>query len=185
MNVEEAQREVRTTYMGGMVGQLVSGTLWLISAAVSTWASPRSGILVLCLGGALIFPVTQLVLRVMGRPTSLPSGNPLRHLAMQIAFTVPLGIPLVLGATLYRLNWFYPAFMILVGAHYLPFVFLYGLRLYAVLCAFMVGGGILLGLYMPGCFRTGGWLTGGLLVLFAIALRWEAMSKDRGTRTVT
>lgn len=176
MNVEEAQREVRTIYMGGMIGQLVSGTLWLISAAASTWASPRAGILVLCLGGALIFPVTQLVLRAMGKPTSLPAGNPLRHLAMQIAFTVPLGIPIVLGATLYRLDWFYPAAMILVGAHYLPFVFLYGMRLFAVLCGLMVGGGILIGLYMHGPFALGGWLTGALLVVFAIALRREATS---------
>lgn len=37
-------------------------------------------------------------------------------LAVQIAFTVPFSLPLVAAATLYRLNWFYPAFMIGVGA---------------------------------------------------------------------
>jgi len=28
-----------------------------------------------------------------------------------------------------------------LGAHYLPFVFLYGMRIFAVLAAFLVGGG--------------------------------------------
>jgi hypothetical protein len=43
---------------------------------------------------------------------------------MQAAFVLPLSMPLLLPVGLYRLNWFYPALMILVGAHYLPFVFL-------------------------------------------------------------
>jgi hypothetical protein len=87
---------------------------------------------------------------------------------MQIAFTIPLGLPLVGAATLHRLNWFYPASMVVVGAHYLPFVFLYGMRHFAVLCGLMVGGGIMLGLYLHDTFSLGGWLTGATLVLFGI-----------------
>ena len=168
MTVEEAQREVRTVFMGGLVGQLVSGVLWLLSAAIGTLVSPGPGIAVLCLGGVLIFPVTQLVLRAMGRPAMPRADNPLNHLAMQIAFTIPLGLPLVGAATLHRLNWFYPASMVVVGAHYLPFVFLYGMRHFAVLCGLMVAGGVLLGLYVQGTFSLGGWLTGATLVLFGI-----------------
>jgi len=52
---------------------------------------------------------------------------------MQIAFVLPLSMPLLLPVSLYRLNWFFPAMMILLGAHYLPFVFLYGMRMFAVL----------------------------------------------------
>ena len=122
----------------------------------------------LCIGGALIFPVTQLVLRAMGRPASLSANNPLRYLAMQIAFTIPLTLPLVGAATLHRLNWFYPAMMIVVGAHYLPFVFLYGMMHFAVLCALMVGGGLMLGLYVRDCFTIGGWLTGATFVVFGL-----------------
>jgi len=47
-------------------------------------------------------------------------------LAMQVAFVLPLSLPLVFAATAYRQNWFYPAFMIALGSHYLPFIFLYG-----------------------------------------------------------
>src|SRR5436190_5318337 len=128
MNVTEAQREVRTVYVGGFYGQLVSGAIWLVSAGLTTWVSPRAGILALVFGGMFIFPITQLLLRASGRPASLSSGNPFRELAMEIAFLVPLLLPLVGAATLHRAAWFYPAMMIVVGAHYLPFSFLYGMR---------------------------------------------------------
>ena len=50
--------------------------LWLLSTAIGKWGSPGRGIAVLCVGGALIFPVTQLVLRAMGRPAREPPGPP-------------------------------------------------------------------------------------------------------------
>ncbi|HEX2455050.1 MAG TPA: hypothetical protein VHI99_15215 [Vicinamibacterales bacterium] len=64
------------------------------------------------------------------------------QLSMQVAFTIPANLFVVAGATLYRLNWFYPACMIVLGAHYLPFVFLYGLWQFWVLGALLVGGGV-------------------------------------------
>lgn len=75
MNVSDAQREVRSVYLGGSVGQWVSGVIWLLSAGLWTWGSPRAGILALVLGGAFIFPLTQLALRASGRPASLSAGT--------------------------------------------------------------------------------------------------------------
>ena len=75
---------------------------------------------VLVLLGIFIFPMTQLLLRLMRRPASLPKGHPMNALAMQVAFVLPLSLPLVFAAAAYRQNWFYPAFMIALGAHYLP-----------------------------------------------------------------
>ena len=161
MQVADAQREMRAVYLGGFAGQLVSGTLWLSSAAVATWGTPRRAMALLVVGGFFIYPLTVLVLRELGQRAALSAENPLRGPAMQVAFTVPLGLPLVLAAALHRVEWFYPAFMILVGAHYLPFVFLYGMRMFAVLCGLLVGGGVLLGLYAPHAFALGGWLAGG------------------------
>jgi hypothetical protein len=166
MEVKEAQREVRSVFLGGSVGQMVSAALWLGSAALSTWASTRAGILFIVLGGVLIFPTTQLVLWLIQRRASLSAANPLGALAMQIAFTVPLTLPLAGAAALHRLSWFYPACMIIVGAHYLPFVFLYGMWQFGVLAGLMVAGGLLLGLYVPGPFALGGWITGALLLAF-------------------
>jgi hypothetical protein len=61
---------------------------------------------------------------------------------MQVAFVLPCSMPLLLPVSRFDLNLFYPALMILLGAHYLPFVFLYGMRIFGVLAAFLLGGGI-------------------------------------------
>lgn len=168
MDVAGAQRDVRHTFRGGFAGQLVSGMLWSASAAVGTWGTPRAAIALLVVGGFFIFPLTRLVLRGMGGPSSLRPGNPLNALGMQVAFVLPLTLPLVAAAALHRLNWFYPAFMIALGAHYLPFVFLYGMRLFWALAAVLVGGGVLLGLYVQDTFALGAWLTGAVLLCFAV-----------------
>jgi hypothetical protein len=52
MQITEAQREVRTVFIGGFVGQAVSSGLWLASAAAATWGPLRRGIVILALGGA-------------------------------------------------------------------------------------------------------------------------------------
>jgi len=168
MNIREAQREMRHVFLGGFAGQLVSGILWLASAALSTWAAPKYGMLGLFLGGMFIFPLTQLTLRLMGRSAKLSPENPLNQLAMQIAFTVPINFILVGAATLAHLEWFYPAAMIVVGAHYLPFCFLYGMWQFAVLGGLMIGGGVLFGQYLPVGFSTGGWVTGVLLLVASV-----------------
>ena len=116
MLVRDAQQEVRSVFLRGSIGQLVSGCLWLISAAIGTWGTTRRAILVLAVGGAFIFPVMQPLLRTMGRRASLDARNPLAGLAMQVAFTVPLSLPLIGAATLHNVNWFYPAFMLVVGS---------------------------------------------------------------------
>jgi hypothetical protein len=161
MLITDAQRDVRRVYVGGFFGQLVSGVLWLAAAAAGTWISPAAGIVTLLAGGVLIFPLTTLALLIAGGPTALPAGHPMAGLAMQIAFTVPLGLLVAVAAAGFRLDWFFPASMVIVGAHYLPFVFLYGMRMFAVLAGLMVFAGITLALWMPG--PSVGWVADRLL----------------------
>lgn len=170
MQIDQAQRDVRVVYVGGFIGQLVSGVLWLTAAAVGTFSSATAAVAILLLGGILIFPVTMLCLRLTGRPASLPAGHPMAGLATQIAFTVPLGLLVALAVTGYRLEWFFPAAMVIVGAHYLPFVFLYGMRHYAALAAILAFGGVGLALWGPQSFSLGAWITGLVLVGFAFLL---------------
>ncbi len=91
VSIRDAQRDVRGVYEGGFYGQLVSGVVWLAAASVATWVSPSAAVLTLFFGGVLIFPLTTLALRLSGRAASLPAGHPMAGLAMQIAFTVPIG----------------------------------------------------------------------------------------------
>jgi hypothetical protein len=47
MEIVEAQRDVRTTFMGGFAGQLVTSGVWFLSAASFTWFSFRTAVMVL------------------------------------------------------------------------------------------------------------------------------------------
>ena len=75
---------------------------------------------------------------------------------------------LVGAATLHHLGWFYPALLIVVGAHYLPFVFLYGMWTFALLAGLMITGGVWIGMTMPGALSLGGWYGAVLLLVFAV-----------------
>lgn len=171
MQIVEAQREVRTRFVGGFYGQLVSGFLWLLSASLATWSSPRAAIATLVLGGFFIFPLTELLLRLGGEKRSLSAANSLTSLGMQVAFVLPLSMPLLVPVSLYRLNLFYPAMTILLGAHYCPFVFLYGMRMFAVLAALLVGGGVFIAMYLSSGFSVAAWYTGAILLVFALVGR--------------
>jgi hypothetical protein len=168
VTVAEAQRDMRIGLMGGFMGQLVSSLLWLASAAFATWGTQRSAIIVLVVAGFFIFPLTKLGLRLIGHRARVSPDNPLNGLGMQAAFVLPLSLLVVAAAALYRIEWFYPAFMIVLGAHYLPFVTLYGMPMFYVLGGILVGAGTVLALYVHMPFSAGAWLTAAVLVVFAI-----------------
>ena len=168
MLVADAQHEVRRVYLGGLVGNTVSAVLWLASATLAVSVSRRAAIILLVAGGFFIYPVLSLILRILGRPASLSAGNPFRYLAMQVAFVLPLSMPLVAPVVAFRPTWFYPAMMILLGAHYLPFATLYGMRSFLALGALLIASGLTIALYLPRNFSGGGWVAGFILLIFAV-----------------
>jgi hypothetical protein len=167
MEIARAQQDVRETFLGGFAGQLVSSMVWGASAAACTWHSLRLGEYVVICAGLLIFPLSQLLLRGMGHAYALPKGHPMNALAMQVAFTLPLTLPLVIAIGALHPAWFYPALMITLGAHYLPFIFLYGMWQFGVLGGALIAGGVVLGMYVPTPVSLGAWLTTALLFAFA------------------
>jgi len=179
MNIRDAQREMRSAFLGGFAGQLVSGVIWLIAAALGTWLSPVAGMAALFFGSMAIFPLTQLGVRLLGRPGKVSPDNGLWQLGSQTAFTVPLNFLLVGAATLYRETWFFPAAMVVVGSHYLPFITLYGLKMFGILAGLLVVAGAGLALYGPPIFSLGGWLTGILLIIFAFWGRQIVLAEEQ------
>ena len=95
-------------------------------------------------------------------------------LAMQLAFALPMTLPLVLVSAAYRRTLFYPALMVVVGAHYLPFIFLYGMWQFGVLAALLIGSGLLIGMFLPTAMSVGGWLSALVLLVFAFIGRHAA-----------
>jgi hypothetical protein len=130
-------------------------------------------------GGMFIFPLTQLLLRLMGRPYGLPKGHPMNALGMQVAFLVPFSLPLIGAATLHNQNWFYPAFMVVLGAHYMPFIFQYGMWQFGILAGSLIGARITFALYLPSQFSIGGWFTALALFVFAFIGRSISLRDHR------
>ena len=167
MDIQDAQRESRSVYIGGFWGQLVSSVIWLVSAALGTWVSARAAILTVVIGGFFIFPFTQMLLRLSGRRASVSSENSFNSLGMQIAFVLPFSMLLLVPVGLYNLNWFFPALMVLLGAHYLPFATLYGMRMYLILAGILIAAGVVIAHKFSGTFSLGAWVAGLALFIFA------------------
>ena len=167
MDIQDAQREGRSVYIGGFCGQLVTSVIWLVSAALGTWVTPKASILAVVIGGFFIFPLTQLMLRLSGRRASLSKENPLFSLGWQAAFVLPFSMLLLVPVGLYHLNWFFPALMILTGAHYLPFATLYGMRMFLFLAGILMAEGLIVVYFLPPTFSIGAWIAGVTLFVFA------------------
>jgi len=140
----QAQAELRYRYRSGSVGQIYAGTVWLLSAGLWAAVGSTAGFFVLLIGGFFIYPVTTLVSRLLGNPGSVPPANPLREASITIPIVGALCIPVAGAAALYDIEWFYPAFMVVMGAHYLPFSHLYGMRMFLPLGTgmWLVGSGV-------------------------------------------
>jgi hypothetical protein len=91
-----------------------------------------------------------------------------------------LSLPVIGAASLHNINWFYPAFMVILGVHYMPFIFLYGMWEFGMLSAILIGAGVAIGRLYPNTFATGGWFTAAVLLLFAALVQIKpAVSRYR------
>lgn len=179
MEIKSAQREVRHFYVGGFWGQLVSAAIWVVAAALGTWVTPKASIVFVIVAGFFIFPFTRLMLYLSGQRASLSTENSLHWLGMQVAFVLPFSMLLLVPVGLYRLNWFFPALMVLLGAHYLPFAFLYGMRMFLFLSGILMAMGVVVALRFSGSFSLGAWIAGTALFVFALIGRAIATGEAR------
>jgi len=170
MDVSQAQADVRRIYRAGFPGPLVSAVLWAAASAVFTWGSVAGGMATLFFGGMLIFPLNTLLLKILGGPVALSKGHPSAALAMQCAFTVPLGLVIAVALGSYEPVLFFPASLIIVGAHYLVFISLYGMRVYAVLAGALILLGLSALLVIPELGGISGWLGAAVFLLFTVVL---------------
>ena len=174
MTIQEAQREFRSVFLGGAVGQFVTGIVWLLSAALSSWVGQGAGIIALFVGGAFIFPLTQLGLRLLGQKQAVSAANPFSQYFLHSVVAFGATFVLVYAAMLYRTDWFYPAFMLATGAHYMAFIMFYGMNQFGVLAGILIAAGIVLAMFVPGVFSIGAWFTGLLLISFSLVI-WRTV----------
>mgnify|MGYP006906663499 FL=1 len=137
---------------------------------------------ILFFGGMLIFPLSSLVLKAMGGPAFLPKGHPSIALAMQSAFTVPLGLLVAIALGLLDPSLFLPASLIVVGAHYLTFISLYGMRAYGVLAGVLVAVGAAALFAVPSLRPMSGWIGAAALLAATVPLFLSARSESLESR---
>lgn len=130
MSITDAQRDMRLAYYDGASGAITSATAWLIAALVATFVSSTAGIVTLLVGGMFIFPVSTLVCKVMGVSGKHAAENPLAHLAIEGTVWMLLSIVLAIAVAMYKVEWFFPAMLLVIGGRYLTFATLYGRRIY-------------------------------------------------------
>ncbi len=169
ISIAGAQKDMREAYFGGATGAVTSATAWLIAAAVATFSSPTVGVVALVLGGMLIFPASVLLCKALGRSGRHSKDNPLAPLAIEGTIWMVLSILVAAGIALYRVEWFFPAMLLIIGGRYLTFVTLYGIRIYWAFGATLAASAIpLVVLEAPAIF---GAYTGALIeYAYAIAI---------------
>ena len=133
--ISEAQADMRSGYVNGSVGIIVSGLVWLTSALVAFQFSDKKAIWTLLIGGMFIYPLSVLLAKLLGLSDAHTKGNPLANLAMEGTIFMLMCLPTAFGLSLQHSEWFFQAMLLIIGGRYLTFASIYGNKLYWILGA--------------------------------------------------
>lgn len=162
----DAQADMRAGYFCGAPGIAASAAAWLAASAVAFFASSSAAVWTLLVAGAFIHPMSVLLTKALGQVGAHQPGNPMARLALESTFWLLAGIAVAFGMSVLRLEWFFPAMLLIIGGRYLTFQTVYGLSTYWVLGAALCAAGIALALVRAPVALSA--LTGGLIeVVFA------------------
>ncbi len=121
---------MRDAYAGGGPGMFASALAWLAAGIVAVQVSPERAVLTLFAGGMLIHPVGVLLTKAIGHRGQHRHGNALGTLALETTVWLVLSMPLAYVVSLYRVDLFFPAMMLVIGGRYATFATIYGTRVY-------------------------------------------------------
>ncbi len=133
MHLREAQRDMRRAYVNGGVGIFVSGLVWVIAGAVTFYVDLFSGMAALFLGGMLIHPLSLLLARRVFYRGRARAPNPMEMLALQSTAFLIIGLAIAYLVSGTYGDWFFAIALLAVGARYLVFQTVYGMRLFLML----------------------------------------------------
>ena len=160
-------KEIRQSYLGGFSILLIEGFFWILAGILWDFFSFKIGILVIIISGTFFYPMSQLLQIILKRP-KIRTENPLNLLFTQIGLIIPFSFPLIFLLIKEDVNLFFPALTIIIGAHYLPFIYAYKLKTYWILAPLLVVGGSIFGFIVTHNIYYCAYYTGSILLLFAI-----------------
>ena len=179
MYFKDLQTDMRIAYLGGGTGIIVSGIIWFISGLSGLYLTNEISILILFIGGVLIYPLGLLSAKFLNRKFLNRIGkhqinNPLNTLATET--TVILFVGFFISYSIFQLQnlWFYPVMLMTIGVRYLVFQSIYGMKLYWILGLFLIISGVFC-LISNQPFHFGG-ITGGLIeLIFGVFVTFKEM----------
>lgn len=172
-----AQADMRRGYLSGAGGILASSLAWAAAAGTAIFVSPAQSVWVLFIGGMLIHPVGLVICKLLGASGGNDKANPLGGLAGATTFWLIFSLPLVYVAHLQRMEWFFPAMLLIIGGRYLTFATIYGMRFYWALGLTLAGAAMAL-VFLKANAQVGAIAGSTIEFAFAIAAfvlhaRWQ------------
>jgi hypothetical protein len=165
-------------YRDGAPGVLVSGLVWITAALVCHFLDVNRAVWALLIGGALIFPISVMVTKAIGRPARA-KDNALNQLAMASTIWLILCCAMAYGLFLLKPTLFFPAMMGTIGCRYLVFASVYGRVIFWIMGASLVVAGYLAYFWTaPPAIAAG---IGGLIELTFAAIVFLNASKRVAT----
>jgi len=83
MDIAAAQKDMREAYFNGSTGALVSGLVWLMAGILAFYTDQKTALIVFLVGGMMIFPVSVVLDKLLGRSGKHDPKNPLGQLALE------------------------------------------------------------------------------------------------------
>lgn len=182
-DLRTAQADMRRGYLSGAGGILASSLAWAAAAGTALLVSPEQSVWVLFIGGMLIHPVGIVICKLFGASGGHDKANPLGGLAAATTLWLIFSLPLVYVAHLQRMDWFFPAMLLVIGGRYLTFAAIYGMRFYWALGLTLAGAAMAL-IFLKANAQVGAIAGSAIEFVFAIAAfvlhaRWrKAQSAD-------
>ncbi len=141
MEFADLQRDMRRAYVNGGIGVLVSGIVWIVAGLVSQNITLKAGMFALFFGGMAIHPLSLLLEKLTFKRDKTMASNLLEMLALQTTPFLIIGIVVAYVVSDAHADWFFAIALLTVGARYLVFQTIYGIRHYIVLGVVLIAVG--------------------------------------------
>jgi hypothetical protein len=175
----DIHKELRQSYMGAAPHTLVMGMVWILSGFISLFFSTGFTILFFFVGAGIAFPAGEYLKKKLKVSYKINPDNRLPGLFMYLGATIPLSFPVIYMAMQHNINWFFPAFAILVGGHYMPFIWAYKMPSFGILGSLLIVNGILIAWKYPDDFSFAAFSTGIVLIIFAV-IHYRLVNSEKG-----
>ncbi len=173
-DIDAVRQHAILSSLAGFPFLLVFSLAW-IAAAIMSYLLPRE--IAPWIYPVLGLPATVIAIVYESRLGYVPAAepDPLLPLALQINFVQIVAFPALLIVWDQKPEYLPAAFAAIVGAHFLPFQWIYRTRLYGILGVVVAAGPFLLViLFAEKALHYTGFLVGGALLIAAFLVRSHA-----------